>query len=140
RLLLDDRFHGTVVALHRTRREVPPAAAPARVQAQVDEDSIEPGRKARLAAKRSRRLVQPDEGILRKVTGLLGIAEDRPGQAVGALLVAFDEHVERVVVTLRHPLAQGLIAELHSRDVPWPSIVTDPVEAAQADGLEHAGQ
>src|SRR5580704_15589130 len=55
----------------------PPSIAPLMVDAQVDQDPVEPSRKARAPVEAAGRLVEPDESVLRDVARVGFVAENR---------------------------------------------------------------
>src|SRR5256712_590119 len=128
RPLPSDRVHGVVggcglaveewlvrfgIALV-THPELPaPMLAPL-IEAQVDDDAVEPGRELRAAVEAPRRLEDPDEGLLRQVARVLGVSHDGPREPVRAPLVARDEGVKRRLVALGRAPAQHLVRELHA--------------------------
>src|SRR5256712_367576 len=128
RPLPSDRVHGVVggcglaveewlvrfgIALV-THPELPaPMLAPL-IEAQVDDDVVEPGRELRAAVEAPRRLEDPDEGLLRQVARVLGVSHDGPCEPVRAPLVARDEGVKRRLVALGRAPAQHLVRELHA--------------------------
>src|SRR3989441_890547 len=128
RPLPSDRVHGVVggcglaveewlvrfgIALV-THPELPaPMLAPL-IEAQVDDDAVEPGRELRAAVEAPRRLEDPDEGLLRQVARVLGVSHDGPCEPVRAPLVARDEGVKRRLVALGRAPAQHLVRELHA--------------------------
>src|SRR5207247_1708688 len=97
-----------------THPELPaPMLAPL-IEAQVDDDAVEPGRELRAAVEAPRRLEDPDEGLLRQVARVLGVSHDGPCEPVRAPLVARDEGVKRRLVALGRAPAQHLVRELHA--------------------------
>src|SRR6266446_3613869 len=130
RLPLEDRI-GAVVAFV-AHPELPPAMLALVVQAEVDEDTVEPGRELRPPAEAPGRLVEADERLLREVARILGVAEHGPGEAVRPLLVASHEEVERRLVPLGHALAERLVRWLHSAVVPSSFTLSLPTPRPQA--------
>src|SRR3989454_832335 len=97
-----------------THPELPaPMLAPL-IEAQVDDDAVDPGRERRAAAEAPRRLEDADEGLLRQVARVLGVSPDGPCESVRAPLVARDEGVKRRLVALGRAPAQHLVRELHA--------------------------
>src|SRR5437867_4241668 len=100
------------------RPELPPAMLALVVQAEVDQDPVEPGRELRPPAEAPGRLVQSDERVLGEVACILGVTEDGPGETVRPLLVARHEEIERGLVPLGHTRAERFVRWLHSAVVP----------------------
>src|SRR5439155_1018987 len=94
--------------------ELPPPMLAPLIEAQVDDDAVEPGRELRAAVEAPRRLEDPDEGLLRQVACVLGVSHDGPCEPVRAPLVARDEGVKRRLVALGSAPAQHLVRELHA--------------------------
>src|SRR5439155_565867 len=94
--------------------ELPPPMLAPLIEAQVDDDAVEPGRELRAAVEAPRRLEDPDEGLLRQVACVLGVSHDGPCEPVRAPLVARDEGVKRRLVALGRAPAQHLVRELHA--------------------------
>src|SRR5439155_22767294 len=93
-------------------------ALPILVQAEVDQDPVEPGRELRPPAEAPGRLVQSDERVLGEVACILGVTEDGPGETVRPLLVARHGEIERGLVPLGHTRAERFVRWLHSAVVP----------------------
>jgi len=87
-------------------------ALPRLIETTIDEDPVEPGRELGLPGKRSGRLVEPDESLLGAVLGLFPIPHDRPGDAIGPLLIPPDKQVESSLFTFGNPPAQVLVGRL----------------------------
>src|SRR5439155_4821841 len=121
--------------------ETPAPALPAVVQAEVDQDPVEPGRELRAPGEARRGLVEPDEGLLRQVARVLGVPEDGPGEPVRAFLVPRDEEVERGLVSISHALAKHFIGRLHAPRVLAPTfpLLTATPQGAQASGARAPG-
>src|SRR6266446_829449 len=128
RPLPSDRVHGVVggcglaveewlvrfgIALVK-HPELPAPMLTPLIEAQVDDDAVEPGRELRAAVEAPRRLEDPDEGLLRQVARVLGVSHDGPREPVRAPLVARDEGVKRRLVALGRAPAQHLVRELHA--------------------------
>ena len=65
-----------------------------------------------------RRLVQPDEGVLRNVKSVGIIAQDRAGESKRAGLVTFDELIESPTIARSGFSAQFLIRQLRQSGRP----------------------
>jgi len=110
------RLIGPVGARIAPADEPPPAApAPLLVQAAIDQDPVEPRRELRLPRERAGRFVEADERFLRAIPGVLAIAQHRPGDPVGPLLVALHQEIEGSRFSLGDRTAQLFIARLHGR-------------------------
>src|SRR5262245_56386136 len=110
RLPLEDRL---VLVAVVTRPHLPPAILALVVEAEVDQDPVEPGRELRPPAEAPGRLEETDERLLRDVARVLAVAQHRPGEAIRPLLVARHEEVERRLVPPGHALAERLVRWLH---------------------------
>src|SRR5437763_1103057 len=136
RLAVEERLARVRIRLV-ARPEAPAPALPAVVQAQVDQDPVEPGREFRAPGEARRGLVEPDERLLRQIARVLGVPEDGPGEPVRAFLVSRDEEVERRLVSIGHTLAKHFIGRLHAPRVLAPTfpLLTPTPQVAQASGV-----
>ena len=76
----------------------PSFLAPQRVVAGVHADAVEPGAEGRLAAELIELAHRRQEGVLRRVMRVLGVAHDPQAQAVDVRPVPLDQRAERVSV------------------------------------------
>src|SRR3990167_2636000 len=75
--------------------EPPPAIPPAMVQAEVEDDPVEPRRESSAPAEAPGGLVEPDERLLRDVARVLRMAQDGPREAPRTLAIPLDQEGER---------------------------------------------
>jgi hypothetical protein len=101
------------------------------VETEIDEDPVEPGRESRAPLEAARALVETDEGVLGQIPRVLGVPQDRPRDAVGALLVSRHQNVEGRVVTVGHSLTQRFIGRLRVVPAHCPLIVPDTLHHEQ---------
>src|SRR5262249_27300885 len=77
-------------------RQLPRAIAlPAQIDAEVEDDAVEPCVKARLAAKRRQLPKHFEEGFLGNVGGVIGVSDDAQGDRPHPLFVRLYEHSKR---------------------------------------------
>ena len=87
----------SVVGIDRPQHG-PSFLAPQRVVAGVHPDAVEPGAEGRLAAELVELAHRHQEGVLRRVMRVLGVAHDPQAQAVDVRPVPLDQGAERVSV------------------------------------------
>src|SRR5277367_3580735 len=111
---IESVFVGIVAARSFERREPPPpSVAPLMVDAQVDQDPVEPGREARAPVEAAGRFVEPDKGVLRDVARVGFVAENGRREPVGASLMAVDHELKCVRIAGGDSLAKFFIRRLH---------------------------
>jgi hypothetical protein len=71
--------------------EADPASASDPVTANIDQDSIEPGREGRSFAQRSGRLPGPNAGILDDILRIRPAAEKQTSQSIGSIQACVDQ-------------------------------------------------
>src|SRR5262245_35230594 len=135
RLPVEDRLASVVVVI--LNPELPPLVLALVVQTQVDQDPIEPRRELRATTKAPGHLVEPDEGLLRHVPCVLGVAEDGPGEAICPLLIARHEEVEGRLVSPGHALTERFVCWLHSPGVPSPFTLSLPTVPRQVSSRRY---
>src|SRR5262249_60023727 len=112
RLPIEDRLAALLVVV--TDPEPPPLVLALVVQAQVDEDPIEPRRELRPSTKAPRHLVCRLLLEKKNDTRVVDVPEDGPGETIRSLLIARDEELEGRLVSPRHALTERFVPGLHS--------------------------
>ena len=111
-----------------TARRVLPRAIPGDVHRDPEEPGVERG----VAPERRERLEGSDEGVLRHVPRLVGVAQDVVGEPVHPLAILLDQRLEGRQVAGAAPLDQGRIVAVHLDSLarPLPRRRLDVEEAA----------